>query len=118
MENAWFQPMPSTGPAENARRYRGGSTTAYTATWSATKYSITATTAAPASVPPNAGQSAVRVPVALVPITVMVASSAQRPWPRSSAPTISRAADRASAIRTAFWKYTDRGVRWVCRRRA
>lgn len=82
------------------------------------EYSITAVTAAPASVPPNAYHSAVRVPEALVPITVIVASRAHRPWDRSSAPTISRPAARASAIRTAFWKYTDRGVRWACRRRA
>ena len=42
-----------------------------------------------------------------------VASNTQNPWERSSRSARSRAAARPSASRTAFWKYTERGVKWA-----
>ncbi|MCZ0984853.1 hypothetical protein O1M54_02455 [Streptomyces diastatochromogenes] len=41
-----------------------------------------------------------------------VASMAQNPWGSVSNPATSRAAVRAMAMRTAFWKNTDRRSAW------
>ena len=75
--------------------------------------STPAATSAPASVPRNAGIRASPLATAEVRINDSVASSTQNPWERSSRSAARRAAARPSASRTAFWKYTERGVKWA-----
>ncbi len=48
----------------------------------------------------------------VVRVRVRVASVAQNPWGSVSTPATSRAAVRARAMRTAFWKNTDRRPAW------
>src|SRR6476659_4177902 len=75
--------------------------------------STPAATSAPPSVPRNAGIRASPLATAEVRMSDSVANSTQNPWERSSRSAARRAAARPSASRTAFWKYTERGVKWA-----
>lgn len=66
----------------------------------------------PTSVPAVADRTADQVAPAVVRPSVSMPSSTQNPCDRSSDPATSRASARPVAVRTAFWKTTERGVRW------
>jgi hypothetical protein len=67
---------------------------------------------APASVPVSAWRMVLRVSSMVVRVRVSVASIAQNPCGSVSTPATRRAAVRARARRTAFWKNTDRRPAW------
>ena len=111
VNSACAQAAPSSGPAAKAAVITNGRPISATIGYGPTTTSSAALTTAPARVPRTAGPNAVLVSAAEVRIRVSVASPTQNPWVRSSAVASNRAPASATAVRTAFSKVTDRGVR-------
>lgn len=110
------QAGPSRGPTAKAISIIGTSRYAYTSVARPAPMRSRPAASAPASVPTTAARTADQVAPAVVRPRVSTVSSTQKPCDRSSEPATRRASARPNALRSAFWKTTERRVRLPVRR--